>query len=39
MESHWTHPILSKVMSGDDEDDEEDECELSPLSNEINKII
>ncbi|XP_052781831.1 LOW QUALITY PROTEIN: uncharacterized protein LOC128218256 [Mya arenaria] len=26
MVSHWTHPVLSKVMSGDDEEDEEEEC-------------
>ncbi|WAR26780.1 hypothetical protein MAR_012484 [Mya arenaria] len=25
MVSHWTHPVLSKVMSGDDEEDEEEE--------------
>ncbi|KAL4226814.1 hypothetical protein ACF0H5_014792 [Mactra antiquata] len=26
MESHWTHPILTKIMSGDDDDEDSDEC-------------
>jgi hypothetical protein len=26
MESHWTHPILSKIMSGEEEDTEDCKC-------------
>ncbi|XP_052284946.1 uncharacterized protein LOC127881244 isoform X2 [Dreissena polymorpha] len=26
MDSHWTHPVLSKIMSGEEEDENDEEC-------------